>query len=151
MSLDVHLEIETPRPVEASDRIFIREQGAVVEITHDEWTERFPGRVPVVVHDPKGETGEVYSANITHNLGKMAGEAGVYKALWRPEEIGVSIAEQLIPLLDAGLTLLRSDPARFKALNPENGWGTYDGLVRFVDQYLVACRDYPQAKVTVSR
>ncbi len=29
----------------------------------------------------------VYDANITHNLGKMAGQAGIYEALWTPQEI----------------------------------------------------------------
>jgi hypothetical protein len=29
----------------------------------------------------------LYQANITHNLGKMAQEAGIYTALWRPEEM----------------------------------------------------------------
>ena len=28
----------------------------------------------------------VYQANITHNLGKMAEEAGIYKALWRQKK-----------------------------------------------------------------
>ena len=30
---------------------------------------------------------KVFTANITHNLTKMADSVGVYKALWRPEEI----------------------------------------------------------------
>lgn len=29
----------------------------------------------------------VFSANITHNLGEMADKAGIYKALWRPEDL----------------------------------------------------------------
>lgn len=32
---------------------------------------------------------EVFSANITHNLGAMAEAAGIYRHLWRPEEVGV--------------------------------------------------------------
>lgn len=31
------------------------------------------------------ETEDVYWANITRNLNKMASEAGIYEALWRPE------------------------------------------------------------------
>jgi len=38
----------------------------------------------------------VYSANITHNLNEMAGAAGIYKYLWRPEEVGIYYAENLI-------------------------------------------------------
>jgi len=35
----------------------------------------------------------VYDANITHNLGAMAEAAGIYKHLWRPEEIGITKAQ----------------------------------------------------------
>ncbi len=92
-----------------------------------------------------------YSANITHNLNPMADAAGIYKHLWRPDEIGISRASDLIqPLID-GLRLLRSEPDRFKAYNPSNGWGSYDGLIRFVQEYVAACASYPDAEVHVSR
>lgn len=93
----------------------------------------------------------VYDRNITHNLGAMAKEAGVYEHLWHPDEIGVTKAQQLIAPLTAALTLLRVDPDRFRALNPENGWGSYDGLVSFVSEYLTACVENPDADIRVSR
>lgn len=94
---------------------------------------------------------EVYSANITHNLGRMAEEAGIYKALWRPEEIGITKAEQLIEPLTAGLALLKSDPPRFEAHNAPNGWGLYKHFVPFVENYLAACMENPGAAVRVWR
>lgn len=94
---------------------------------------------------------DLYHANITHNLGTMANAAGIYKALWRPEEIDVTYARQLIPLLRAGLDWLIEQPELFKKYNPENGWGTYSGLVSFVKNYLAACEEYPDAIVYVSR
>jgi hypothetical protein len=93
----------------------------------------------------------VFELNVTHNLNKMAEAAGIYKALWRPEELGVLYAEDLIPRLQLGLDKLLADPETYKALNPENGWGTYEGLVRTVRRYLAACRDYPHATIEVSR
>jgi hypothetical protein len=93
----------------------------------------------------------VYTANVTHNLGKMAEEAGIYQHLWEPDEIAVTKAEQLIEPLTKGLELLESDPARFEALNPSNGWGSYEGLVRFVRGYLEACKEHPDAEVRVWR
>ena len=38
---------------------------------------------------------DLYSANITHNLGKMADAAGLYEALWRPHRLkeGYNIPE----------------------------------------------------------
>lgn len=94
---------------------------------------------------------EVYSANITHNLGAMADAAGIYKALWRPEEIGISTAAQLIAPLTAGLALLKSDPDRFRQFDAPNGWGKYEHFVPFVERYLEACRESPNAVVSVSR
>ena len=94
---------------------------------------------------------EIYSANITHNLNTMAKEAGIYQHLWRPDEIDITKAQQLIEPLESGLNLLKSDPARFKQFNPKNGWGTYDGLVVFVENYLRECRENPNATVSISR
>lgn len=94
---------------------------------------------------------EVYSANITHNLNKMAEAAGIYEYLWRPDEIGITTAAQLIGPLEAGLALLKSDPERFEAYNSPNGWGLYKHFVPFVEKYLEACKEYPDATVTVSR
>lgn len=97
------------------------------------------------------EGAEVYSANITHNLNKMASEAGLYRAMWRPDEAGYTYARQLIEPLENGLAELEAHPERYKPFNPSNGWGSYDGLVRFVRDYLAACKAHPEAEVSVSR
>jgi hypothetical protein len=94
---------------------------------------------------------EVYEANITHNLGKMAREAGIYEALWRPEEIGIDKAEQLIEPLTVGLEKLKADPAHYEQFNSPNGWGMYEHFVPFVENYLEACKNNPDAYITVSR
>ena len=94
---------------------------------------------------------EVYCANITHNLGAMADAAGIYKELWRPDEIGIAKAHQLVEPLRHGLALLKDHHERFRKLNPENGWGSYEVLVKFVGDYIDACTDYQDADVRVSR
>jgi hypothetical protein len=94
---------------------------------------------------------ELYSSNITHNLNKMADASGIYKALWRPDEIGVTTAAQLIDPLAAGLAALESDPAKYEAFNATNGWGLYEHFVPFVRAYLEACRQHPYASVRVWR
>lgn len=38
-----------------------------------------------------------------------------------------------------------------KKFNPKNGWGSYGGLVKFVEDYLAACIENPTAKVSVWR
>lgn len=183
MSLDVYLHAAEPFPKPQSSGIFVREGGQMKEISEEEWNYRHPDREPIrVVHQPDEETTVLYRGNITHNLGPMATEAGVYTACWRPgellgPEIALQIREQekasnyhgaggvlelearlpivhgrdlIKPLWDA-LRLLVSDRTRFERLNPDNGWGDYEGLIRFVERYLNACINNPDARVEVSR
>lgn len=94
---------------------------------------------------------QVYWANITHNLAILAREAGIYECLWRPEEIDITQAKDLIVPLSLGLLTLKGDPERFKRLDAPNGWGTYEQFVSWVERYLQACIDNPEAMVSVSR
>jgi hypothetical protein len=152
MSLDVYLEVEEPVKKERGSGIFIRKGGQMIEVSREEWDRRNPGCDPVVFLGPdEEETNCVYRANITHNLGSMATEAGLYGLLWRPEEMEINKAAQLIGPIESGLAKLKSDPDHFKQYNPPNGWGNYDLLVRFTDEYLAACRAHPDANVRVWR
>lgn len=93
----------------------------------------------------------VYEANITHNLGAMAEQAGMYKAMWRPDENGFETAGQVGEAIREGLAQLHSGRAKFAPFDAKNGWGTYEDLVSFTEEYLLACLKYPKAKVSVSR
>lgn len=93
----------------------------------------------------------LYDANITHNLGRMADEAGIYYALWRPEEIGKTTAAEIIELLESGLADLKARPEYFEKFNSPNGWGTYEHFVPFVEEYLEACKAHPDSIIEVSR
>ena len=94
---------------------------------------------------------EVFERNITHNLARMADAAGLYTPLWRPELLQATKAADLIGPLESGLATLKADKARFMEYEPENGWGSYGGLVQFAESYLAACRAYPDAQIRVSR
>lgn len=98
-------------------------------------------------HGPR----ELYSANITHNLNLMADAAGIYKHLWRPDEIGITKASQLIEPLREGLAKLQANREHYEQFNASNGWGLYEHFVPFVSAYMSACEDHPNADVGVSR
>ena len=100
----------------------------------------------------------VYSGNITHNLGKMASEVKLsngmtlYQVLWRPDEqVGLKYAKDISELLDEGWNILMADPEHFKKFDPDNGWGSYEGLEKFVYNYRNACWDNPDAELSISR
>ena len=94
---------------------------------------------------------EVFTKNITHNLTQMAKKAELYYPLWRPDEIDLEKAEDLIGPLEKGLKILEQDPAKMKKYNPDNGWGVYEYLVEFTRAYLQACKDHPKARIRSSR
>ena len=101
----------------------------------------------------------------------MADKAGLYEALWRPHRLidGYNIPEKdhnaehefedkqeirakdIIPYIKEGLSKLRDNPNKFKKFNPENGWGSYEGLLNFTQNYLDACEENPESIVKVWR
>jgi hypothetical protein len=99
----------------------------------------------------------VYSGNITHNLTKMADAVALsngmtlYDIMWRPDEHELKYAKDIAELLDQGWNILLSDPDHFKTFNPDNGWGSYEGLCDFVYNYRNACWDNPDAELRISR
>lgn len=93
----------------------------------------------------------VYSANITHNLRIMAEQVGFSKVIWEPNENGLMKAKDLIVHLENGLATLKRDPDFYKKYDSPNGWGLYENFVPWVETYLDACREHPDALVRVSR
>jgi hypothetical protein len=98
------------------------------------------------------ETGEeLYSCNITHNLGKMADANGIYYHLWRPDEIDMEFAHQIEPTLTTGVAHLATNKGFYEQFNSPNGWGMYDHFLIFCVNYLKAVREHPSAKIEISR
>ncbi len=139
MSLDVRLTRKRDQPTDA-DRAcaLLREHG----FTDFVWE-----------IEARHEHGDItlYDANITHNLGRMAEEAGIYKCLWRPEECGITKAKELITPLREGLAKLQADERHYSKFNAANGWGLYENFVPWVSAYLEACEAYPDADVLANR
>jgi hypothetical protein len=81
----------------------------------------------------------------------MAMEAGVYMYLWRPDELGITRAGDIVGALEVGLEELINNPEHFRKFNSPNGWGLYCHFVPFVKDVLHACEQNPDAKIEVSR
>ena len=165
MGLNVGLYLD--RPIEKSGTgIFVRDDGRARELSAEEARERYPD---AVIKEKTYLTDCVYDDNITHNLCEMAEQAGLYDALWRPYKLlpewndnaniyehgfqhsHTILAKDIMGYIAIGYAKLISEPEYYKTFNPSNGWGSYDGLVRFVSNYLKACVDYPLAMVKVNR
>jgi len=93
----------------------------------------------------------VFERNITHNLSKMAKVCGVYHACWKPEAINCFQAKHILPLLEQGLANMECFPDFYKQFNASNSWGVYEHFIKFLTEYINACKEYPETIIKVSR
>jgi len=150
MSLDVALRVDEVMRREGSG-IFIKRDGwELREISRDEWDDMCPWHEPTIMEEVTVKR-SVFDTNVTHNLTGMAAAAGIYEVVWCPEEVGITKAGDLIAPLERGIFAMKANPKLFEKRNPPNGWGSYEGFVPWLERYLDACREYPDAEVSVSR
>lgn len=103
------------------------------------------------VYIEANDGGELYSANITHNLNKMAAAAGIYDCLWRAPENGFVKAGQLIDPLRKGILFLSENPDKCRDLEPDNRWGTWENFLPWCANLLSACKEFSDANIRTSR
>jgi len=88
----------------------------------------------------------VESWNYTSNCAPMWRLAGADLADFE----GKTSAECL-PSLKAAINVMAGDPARFKAMNPPNGWGDYDSLLKALTELAESMSRNPLTVVCVWR
>lgn len=59
-------------------------------------------------------------------------------------------ADEITFPLSQAIMRMRADPDAYVPLVPENGWGSYEGALEFLEMVLKACRKHPWLKVSVS-
>lgn len=87
-----------------------------------------------------GLTRVTESFGYTHNCNPMLRAVGID---WR-EMHGKPLAE-VWPVVAQGAIALRSDTAKFRAMNPPNGWGSYDTLLPVLDRIVDEFARHPKA------
>lgn len=89
-----------------------------------------------------------FERNITHNLGQMFNEAGVYEILWEGD--GLVAGEVLDKLRNAYDDMVHR-PAHYAKFNALNGWGMYEHALPFLAAVIEACAEHPTAVLRCSR
>ena len=93
-----------------------------------------------------GHKGASTNINITYNLGRMWRAAGFDDAACDEGEAG-----EIVHMIELAIANLRADPERFRAMNPANGWGTYEGLIDALDLLRAACTAHPNGRLSTWR
>lgn len=80
---------------------------------------------------------EIFDRNITYNLSKMYYKCidGGFNAL-----NGMSCKDAL-PILNKAINDLIDNQEEYEKLNPENGWGSYDGLLEVLKDMRNCCEE----------
>jgi hypothetical protein len=84
--------------------------------------------------------------NYTSNCGPMWRQAGADLAEFEGKTAG-----ECLPILRAAIEELQAHPIKYKAMDPPNGWGSYDTLVPALDELADGFSRHPKATVRVSR
>lgn len=56
-------------------------------------------------------------------------------------------AEKAGKIIKEGIEKLEADPEHFRAMNPPNGWGSYDTLLPVLREIRDACFEHPLAEI----
>lgn len=84
--------------------------------------------------------------NMTSNVSPMWRLAGADIAAFHGRTAG-----ECLPQLREAIERMETDPAPFRALNPANGWGSYETCLRFLRELAEDFVAHPKATVEVSR
>lgn len=92
-------------------------------------------------------TVEVYEDNITYNLAPM-----YYKCI--DENLGFKLLDGMkckdaIRVLNRAINDLVKNKEEYEKLNPKNGWGSYEGLLKSLKSLRIACLENPSGKVEI--
>lgn len=81
----------------------------------------------------------------------MAKEAGIDQALWHPEDVRIEVAGDMTASIYPGYMDITERPEYYRQFDAENGWGTYDDFIPWLDKLLNACQKWPNAEVRAYR
>lgn len=60
-------------------------------------------------------------------------------------------SEEAFPHLSQLAYEMKQNPDKYRALNPENDWGDYEGALRYVTDFGLYCENNPGLEVSVNR
>lgn len=45
---------------------------------------------------------------------------------------------------------MEDDPVRYQAMNPSNGWGSYEGALAYLRRFARLCAEHPERRIVIS-
>ena len=92
-----------------------------------------------------GYTEVVNVGNYTWNVSPMYKEALGYTL----SELDNKKANEVIDELAEGHKKMIKKPQKYKKMNPDNGWGDYEGAKEYLHDIIIACAENPECIIRV--
>lgn len=116
------------------------------------------GRRPTVVEcgNMTSNIGGMYRKAMPWRSGMIATYAGHEKPDPRDEKrdglpgLSGMLCRDALPILNEGVAYLQDHPAEMRAMEPDNGWGSYEGALQYLRKIRDACTEHPLGRVEVS-
>ena len=59
-------------------------------------------------------------------------------------------AGESVPQLDKAIQIMRDLPDVYRAMNPDNDWGRYEGALGYLEKLRAGCAQHPKTTIRVS-
>lgn len=89
----------------------------------------------------------VFGSDCTSNVSGMWADALGYPLA----ELDGRTAVDAIDDLRRAAWRMANNPDKYRAMNPPNGWGNYEGARDYITEILEACLAHPKTTIAVSR
>lgn len=84
-----------------------------------------------------------YTYNVSPMYYKAFGEGGIYS-------LSAMAGHTAAPFIKGAITTMRENENEYKALNPSNGFGDYEGAITYLAKILHGCEEHPEAQVFIN-
>jgi hypothetical protein len=102
----------------------------------------------LVIDTGAGNDVEVFATNYTSNVAGMwrfaMERSGAGMEVW---QTGGMTGAEAAPLLEGALSHMQAFPVLYGPFEPDNGWGNYEGAMKFLYETVEACEAHPLAKL----
>lgn len=87
----------------------------------------------------------IYDSNVTYNLADI-----YYKCIDGGfNSLNEKTCKEALPILNKAIENMLENEKEYRKLEPNNGWGTYDGLLQELRDLKICCEDNPDGIIEV--
>lgn len=103
--------------------------------------------ISLVIDTGKEEREILEIGNYTYNCGSMFAKAT--EKQYSLSDLNGMNCKEVAKIINFAIINMRSNPEKYKKLNPENGWGDYTSFLEYVEKIEKGCLENPKCNLLV--